>query len=87
MVVSKCYNCEKLLDKTHCTFNVLQPFERTYIDNPGPLVVFATPGMLHGGLSLQIFRKWCTDANNMVRLSLSRQFSNFYLCSKVLHSI
>ena len=30
------------------------------------MVVFATPGMLHGGLSLQIFRKWCTNANNMI---------------------
>ena len=45
---------------------ILQPFEKSYADNPGPMVVFATPGMLHGGLSLQIFRKWCTNANNVV---------------------
>jgi len=44
----------------------MQPFERSYIDNPGPMVVFATPGMLHGGLSLQIFKKWCVSENNMV---------------------
>ena len=43
-----------------------QAFERIYADNPGPMVVFATPGMLHGGLSLQIFKKWCTSENNMV---------------------
>lgn len=44
----------------------MQPFERSYSDNPGPMVVFATPGMLHGGLSLQIFKKWCVSENNMV---------------------
>ena len=34
----------------------------SYINNPGPMVVFATPGMLHGGLSLTIFEEWCTGA-------------------------
>ena len=48
-------------------FEHIKPFEKSYADNPGPMVVFATPGMLHGGLSLQIFRKWCTNALNMVR--------------------
>ena len=47
-------------------FAILQSFDRAYMDNPGPMVVFATPGMLHGGLSLQIFRKWCTSENNMI---------------------
>ena len=45
----------------------LQPFDRSYIDNPGPMVVFATPGMLHAGLSLQIFKRWAEDEKNMVR--------------------
>ena len=54
-----------------CAFCViLQPFDRSYIDNPGPMVVFATPGMLHGGLSLQIFKKWCVSENNMVVIYL-----------------
>ncbi len=35
--------------------------ERSFINNPGPMVVFATPGMLHGGLSLSIFEEWCTS--------------------------
>ena len=39
---------------------------RSYIDNPGPMVVFATPGMLHAGLSLTIFKRWCSDENNMI---------------------
>ena len=29
-------------------------------------MVFATPGMLHAGLSLQIFKKWAEDEKNMV---------------------
>lgn len=29
-------------------------------------VVFATPGMLHAGLSLTIFKKWAEDEKNMV---------------------
>ncbi|XP_048580506.1 integrator complex subunit 11 isoform X2 [Nematostella vectensis] len=47
-------------------FEHIKPFDRSYIDNPGPMVVFATPGMLHAGLSLQIFKKWASNENNMV---------------------
>jgi len=28
------------------------------------MVLFATPGMLHGGLSMQIFKEWCNDSKN-----------------------
>ncbi|ELT95478.1 hypothetical protein CAPTEDRAFT_151615 [Capitella teleta] len=47
-------------------FKHIKPFDKVYADNPGPMVVFATPGMLHGGLSLQIFKKWCGGEKNMV---------------------
>ena len=47
-------------------FRHIKPFERALMDNPGPMVVFATPGMLHGGMSLQIFKKWCTNENNVI---------------------
>ena len=47
-------------------FKYIKSFDRSYIDNPGPMVVFATPGMLHAGLSLTIFRRWCSDENNMI---------------------
>ena len=47
-------------------FKHIKPFDKTYIDNPGPMVVFATPGMLHAGLSLNIFKKWAPNENNMV---------------------
>ena len=30
------------------------------------MVVFATPGMLHAGLSLQIFKQWAPHEKNMV---------------------
>lgn len=47
-------------------FKHIKPFDRAYIDNPGAMVVFATPGMLHAGLSLQIFKKWAPNENNMI---------------------
>lgn len=47
-------------------FKHIKPFDRAFIDNPGPMVVFATPGMLHAGLSLQIFKKWAPNELNMV---------------------
>ncbi|XP_050026697.1 integrator complex subunit 11 [Dermacentor andersoni] len=47
-------------------FKHIKPFDRAFIDNPGPMVVFATPGMLHAGLSLQIFKKWAPFEGNMV---------------------
>uniref|UniRef100_A0A0P4VNU0 Integrator complex subunit 11 n=1 Tax=Scylla olivacea TaxID=85551 RepID=A0A0P4VNU0_SCYOL len=47
-------------------FKHIKPFDKTYMDNPGPMVVFATPGMLHAGLSLTIFKKWAPNQNNMV---------------------
>jgi integrator complex subunit 11 len=42
------------------------PGFRSYIQNPGPMVVLSTPGMLHGGLSLSIFEEWCTNELNMI---------------------
>ncbi|KAK6635420.1 Integrator complex subunit 11 [Polyplax serrata] len=47
-------------------FKHIKPFDRSYIDQAWPMVVFATPGMLHAGLSLQIFKKWAPNENNMV---------------------
>ena len=38
------------------------------------MVVFATPGMLHAGLSLHIFKKWAEDEKNMV--SYKRLFTH-----------
>lgn len=49
-------------------FKHIQPFEKSYADREGPMVVFATPGMLHAGMSLDVFKKWAGDERNMVIL-------------------
>ncbi|TKR67003.1 hypothetical protein L596_023220 [Steinernema carpocapsae] len=47
-------------------FKHVLPFEQSYADMEGPQVLFSTPGMLHGGLSLKIFKKWCGNHQNMI---------------------
>ncbi|KAJ3406304.1 Integrator complex subunit 11 [Chytriomyces hyalinus] len=47
-------------------FKHIQPFDRTYADEPGPMVLFASPGMLHAGQSLDVFKRWCGDPKNMI---------------------
>jgi len=47
-------------------FKHITAFDKAYLDAPGPMVVFATPGMLHAGLSLSIFKKWAPYEANMV---------------------
>eukprot|EP00158_Paraphelidium_tribonemae_P008487 Partr_v1_DN28588_c1_g1_i1_m73022 putative cleavage and polyadenylation specificity factor len=47
-------------------FRHIKPFDMAYADNAGPQVLFASPGMLHAGLSLEVFRKWAGDSNNML---------------------
>ncbi|KAF1744373.1 hypothetical protein MXB_156, partial [Myxobolus squamalis] len=44
------------------------PFDRSLVDAPGPMVVLASPGMLHAGLSCFIFKKWASDENNAIIL-------------------
>jgi integrator complex subunit 11 len=39
-----------------------------YAHAPGPCVLFATPGMLQGGASLQVFKVWAPDKGNLVLL-------------------
>lgn len=47
-------------------FKYIKPFEKHLADIPGPMVLFSTPGMLHSGTSLEVFKKWAPDAKNMV---------------------
>ena len=47
-------------------FKNIKPFERSFADLPGPMLVFSTPGMLHSGTSLELFKKWCSDPLNML---------------------
>lgn len=34
------------------------------------MIVFASPGMLHAGYSLHLFKKWAPDEKNMVEFFL-----------------
>ncbi|KAK3222138.1 hypothetical protein Dsin_009163 [Dipteronia sinensis] len=55
---------------THNAFdfkNVLN-FDRSLIDAPGPCVLFATPGMISGGFSLEVFKHWAPSEMNLVTL-------------------
>ena len=47
-------------------FKHIKPWHKSFIDVPGPMVLFATPGMLNAGTSLQVFQKWAPDPKNMV---------------------
>lgn len=47
-------------------------------------VVFATPGMLHAGQSLQIFKKWAGNEKNMVSVEDVRKRRMFFLKVTVL---
>ncbi|KAK9811374.1 hypothetical protein WJX72_002754 [[Myrmecia] bisecta] len=49
-------------------FGRMQLWQRNFIDQPGPCVLFATPGMLHGGLSLEVFKQWAPDERNLLIL-------------------
>jgi integrator complex subunit 11 len=46
--------------------SVLPEFTQSMIFDSEPRVVLASPGMLNGGLSLDIFREWSKDARNLV---------------------
>ncbi|CAG8556757.1 2587_t:CDS:2 [Diversispora eburnea] len=47
-------------------FKHIKPWERQFMDLPGAAVLFATPGMLHIGTSLEVFKKWAPHPKNMV---------------------
>eukprot|EP00041_Stephanoeca_diplocostata_P036743 m.1352848 g.1352848 ORF g.1352848 m.1352848 type:complete len:511 (-) comp24927_c0_seq10:98-1630(-) len=59
---------DTFVERNMFEFRHILPFDRSYVDNPGPQVLFATPGMLHAGLSLFVFKKWAPDPKNMVIL-------------------
>ena len=41
------------VDRNMFDFRHIKSFDRSFIDNPGPMVVFATPGMLHAGINME----------------------------------
>jgi integrator complex subunit 11 len=45
-------------------FKKVKPFDKSLIRADTPYVLFATPGMLHSGTSVQVFKEWCGDERN-----------------------
>lgn len=62
----KAYQKEYSDAKGSVNFEILIVFAFQNRPYSGPMVVFATPGMLHAGQSLEIFKKWCTDEKNCI---------------------
>jgi integrator complex subunit 11 len=46
--------------------SLLPEFHPSMVYDNEPRVVLASPGMLNGGQSLEIFREWCKDERNLV---------------------
>lgn len=55
---------------THNAFDFkhVSSFDRSLINAPGPCVLFATPGMISGGFSLEVFKHWAPYEANLVTL-------------------
>lgn len=51
------------------------------INAPGPCVLFATPGMLTGGFSLEVFKQWAPCEQNLIALP-GYHFSSLYKISR-----
>jgi len=54
------------INKNMFNFEHIKAFDKAYIHSPDPMVLFATPGMLHAGLALQVFKEWCGDERNTI---------------------
>ncbi|KAI3413813.1 hypothetical protein GPALN_011294 [Globodera pallida] len=57
---------ETFVQRNVFDFKHIKPFNMQFVDMPGPMVLFSTPGMLHGGQSLKVFKKWCGDERNSI---------------------
>ena len=47
-------------------FPAIEPLTPAAVAGAGPMVVLATPGMLHTGVALNLLTKWCDDERNLV---------------------
>ncbi|KAI5173004.1 integrator complex subunit 11 [Nematocida sp. LUAm3] len=47
-------------------FQHVRPFDSNLASAEGPMVLFSSPGMLHSGPSLSVFKKWCGNPNNLI---------------------
>ncbi|GAW80637.1 RNA-metabolising metallo-beta-lactamase domain containing protein [Plasmodium gonderi] len=64
-VSSTCISTDK---KNLFDFTNISPFVNTYLSQNRPMVLFATPGMLHTGLSLKAFKAWAGSSQNLIVL-------------------
>ncbi|OAG29746.1 integrator complex subunit 11 [Nematocida displodere] len=55
-----------MLKRNLFDFRYVKPFDSSLANSKDPMVLFSSPGMLHSGPSLAMFRKWCGDPKNMV---------------------
>lgn len=62
-------NCLKVSVPYRLCLNVaVLNFDRSMIAAPGPCVLFATPGWISGGFSLEVFKQWAPSEMNLVTL-------------------
>ena len=56
----------QLLESGKSVFELkhIQKFELSFAKIDTPMLVLATSGMLHAGMSLEIFKEWCGDSRN-----------------------
>ncbi|VUZ95354.1 cleavage and polyadenylation specificity factor, putative [Plasmodium vivax] len=64
-VNSSCVSTDK---KNLFDFANISPFVNSYLGENRPMVLFATPGMLHTGLSLKAFKAWSGCSKNLIVL-------------------
>ncbi|KVH96201.1 Beta-Casp domain-containing protein [Cynara cardunculus var. scolymus] len=59
---------ERMNLKVPIYFSAVHSFDRSLLDAPGPCVLFATPGMISGGFSLEVFKHWAPSEANLITL-------------------
>lgn len=57
---------EEFLTDSIFNFKKVKVFDKSLIRADSPYVLFATPGMLHGGTSMQVFKEWCGNPKNTI---------------------
>lgn len=47
-------------------FKFVKPFDWNIVNLNTPMVLFATPGMMNAGTSLEVFKQWAPEPKNLV---------------------
>lgn len=58
-------NIPNIAENTFKLKNML-PFDNRLINDDKPMVLFATPGMVHSGLSLKVCKLWAPNPKNLI---------------------